>query len=76
MRCPYCGSRQTKTVDSRTVGRDRRRRRYECYDCKERFTTYEYHEEDSGAFDALVTREEKRKEIFNQIIELAQTGRK
>lgn len=40
MRCPYCGSEQTRVVDSRpfeTV----RHRRYKCLDCEKRFTTRE-----------------------------------
>lgn len=41
MKCPTCGSHQVFIIDSREVGDDKRRRRYECYDCKDRFTTYE-----------------------------------
>ena len=42
MKCPRCGSEDDKVVDSRAV-RDGRavRRRRECIDCGERFTTYE-----------------------------------
>jgi len=42
MRCPRCGTEEGKVVDSRSV-RDGRavRRRRECLDCGERFTTYE-----------------------------------
>lgn len=42
MHCPFCGSVETKVIDSRLVadgGQVRRRR--ECLNCKERFTTYE-----------------------------------
>ncbi len=42
MHCPFCGSDETKVIDSRLVadgGQVRRRR--ECLNCKERFTTYE-----------------------------------
>ena len=43
MNCPYCGSAESKVVDSRTVNRESSvRRRRECLDCSERFTTYEY----------------------------------
>jgi len=43
MICPYCQSRESKVVDSRTVSRDGSiRRRRECLDCHNRFTTYEY----------------------------------
>ena len=43
MKCPHCGHEEDKVVDSRPSqdGRAVRRRR-ECIDCKERFTTYEY----------------------------------
>jgi len=43
MRCPGCDSDRNRVVDTRTSrgGRAVRRRR-ECLDCKERFTTYEY----------------------------------
>ena len=42
MRCPFCNTEDTKVVDSRLVGEgDEVRRRRECIQCKERFTTYE-----------------------------------
>ncbi len=43
MKCPFCGHEEDKVVDSRAAqdGRAVRRRR-ECLNCKERFTTYEY----------------------------------
>ena len=42
MRCPYCSTEDTKVIDSRlaTDGGEVRRRR-ECLNCHERFTTYE-----------------------------------
>ena len=43
MLCPYCHSVHSKVVDSRTVSRDGSiRRRRECLECENRFTTYEY----------------------------------
>ena len=42
MFCPFCGAEDTKVIDSRLVadgGQVRRRR--ECLECSERFTTYE-----------------------------------
>lgn len=46
MNCPYCGSAETKVVDSRdTESRDAIRRRRECLECGRRFTTYERVEE-------------------------------
>ncbi|OGT89312.1 MAG: transcriptional regulator NrdR [Gammaproteobacteria bacterium RIFOXYD12_FULL_61_37] len=42
MRCPFCGAHDTKVVDSRLSGEgDQVRRRRECVECAERFTTYE-----------------------------------
>lgn len=42
MYCPFCNANDTKVIDSRLIreGNQTRRRR-ECEDCKERFTTYE-----------------------------------
>ena len=42
MKCPYCGFRESKVVDSRPAdeGASIRRRR-ECLSCEKRFTTYE-----------------------------------
>jgi transcriptional repressor NrdR len=38
----YCGADDTKVIDSRLVGEgDQVRRRRQCLDCSERFTTYE-----------------------------------
>lgn len=42
MKCPYCGQRDSKVVDSRpTEEYDSIRRRRECLSCGKRFTTYE-----------------------------------
>jgi transcriptional repressor NrdR len=42
MRCPFCGAHDTRVVDSRLSQEgDQVRRRRECLECKERFTTYE-----------------------------------
>lgn len=40
MRCPYCGSGQSRVIDTRDAGQGTRRRR-ECQGCGRRFTTYE-----------------------------------
>ena len=46
MNCPFCGSPDTRVVDSRdTEGKDAVRRRRECVACSQRFTTYEKTEE-------------------------------
>ena len=42
MKCPRCGVKEGKVVDSRSVREGRAvRRRRECLSCGERFTTYE-----------------------------------
>jgi transcriptional repressor NrdR len=63
MKCPFCGHEENKVVDSRPVqdGRAVRRRR-ECLECKERFTTYEYIE----AVTLTVTKSDERREPFDR----------
>jgi transcriptional repressor NrdR len=42
MHCPFCGHEETKVNDSRLAGEGRQiRRRRECLQCGERFTTFE-----------------------------------
>jgi len=44
MHCPYCQEMETRVVETRYVQRDNSvRRRRECAECNERFTTYEYY---------------------------------
>ena len=42
MKCPYCGSENLKTLETRDSSDNTARRRKECSDCGKRFTTYEY----------------------------------
>ena len=42
MHCPFCANEETKVIDSRLAGEGRQiRRRRQCLDCNERFTTFE-----------------------------------
>lgn len=42
MHCPFCGHDETKVIDSRLAAEgDQVRRRRQCLDCAERFTTFE-----------------------------------
>ncbi len=42
MHCPFCSAQDTRVIDSRLSSEgDQVRRRRECVECKERFTTYE-----------------------------------
>ncbi len=70
MRCPYCGSDQSKVMDSRfrKEGNVIRRRR-ECLKCARRFTTYERIEENLPHVVKKDGRREpfERQKIFNGI---------
>lgn len=63
MHCPFCGKQDTKVIDSRliTEGHQVRRRR-ECPECKERFTTFEVAE----LVMPRVIKSDGRREPFNE----------
>ncbi len=63
MKCPFCGHEEDKVIDSRAAqdGRAVRRRR-ECLNCKERFTTYEYIE----SVTLTVIKSDERREPFDR----------
>jgi transcriptional repressor NrdR len=64
MRCPFCIEYETKVIDSRLVGEgDQVRRRRECLQCSERFTTYESAE---LSLPKMVKSDESR-ELFNEV---------
>ncbi len=63
MRCPYCGYRDSKVIDSRPTdegGAIRRRR--ECMKCEGRFTTYEKVE----TLPIMVIKKDKTRELFDR----------
>jgi transcriptional repressor NrdR len=63
MRCPYCGYKEDKVVDSRaTQEQSAIRRRRECLKCGKRFTTYEYIEDVS----LMVLKKDSRREPFDR----------
>lgn len=63
MRCPLCGYKEDKVVDSRSIQDNRAiRRRRECLKCGKRFTTYEYIEEPS----LLVIKRDGRRQPFDR----------
>lgn len=63
MRCPFCGYKEDKVVDSRATAEESAvRRRRECLKCGKRFTTYEYIEENS----LLVIKKDSRREAFDR----------
>ncbi len=63
MKCPFCGHKEDKVIDSRSSeeGRSIRRRR-ECLSCQRRFTTYENIEETS----LMVIKKDGRREPFDR----------
>jgi transcriptional repressor NrdR len=63
MRCPACGHKEDKVVDSRATAEESAvRRRRECLKCGKRFTTYEYVEEVS----LLVIKKDGRREAWDR----------
>jgi transcriptional repressor NrdR len=63
MRCPFCGYKEDKVVDSRATAEESAvRRRRECLKCGKRFTTYEYVEETS----LLVIKKDGRREAWDR----------
>lgn len=63
MHCPFCDAEDTKVIDSRTAedGHAVRRRR-ECLNCGERFTTYET----AQLIMPQVIKNDDRREAFNE----------
>ena len=66
MRCPYCNSENSKTLETRESPENTTRRRRECVNCGKRFTTYEYVE----TVELMVRKKDGRLERFdvNKII--------
>ncbi len=63
MKCPHCGYKKDKVVDSRsTADTTAVRRRRECLKCSSRFTTYEYIE----LTPLLVIKKDGRREHFER----------
>jgi transcriptional repressor NrdR len=61
MNCPFCGSADSKVIDSRDSEGGVRRRR-ECLKCSGRFTTYERPQRP----DLFVIKKDRRREEFNK----------
>jgi len=61
MKCPYCGSENLKTLETRDSPDNTTRRRKECGNCGKRFTTYEYVE----AVELMVKKKDGRLERFD-----------
>jgi transcriptional repressor NrdR len=61
MKCPYCGSENLKTLETRDSPDNTVRRRKECEDCGKRFTSYEYVE----TVELMVEKKDGRLERFD-----------
>lgn len=61
MKCPYCHSKDSRVVDTREVP-DGIRRRRECSDCRQRFTTYER----VAGINLLIVKRDGRREEFER----------
>ncbi|MCA9400999.1 MAG: transcriptional repressor NrdR [Candidatus Omnitrophica bacterium] len=63
MKCPACGYKETKVIDSRLSGDGNSiRRRRECLKCEKRFTTYEYIEQ----VPLMVVKTDGRRQPFDR----------
>jgi transcriptional repressor NrdR len=61
MKCPYCGSEDLRTLETRDSQNNAVRRRKQCTNCERRFTTYEYIEK----FELMVRKKDGRTERFD-----------
>jgi transcriptional repressor NrdR len=61
MKCPYCGSEDVKTLETRDSPENTTRRRKECVNCGKRFTTYEYVE----SVELMVRKKDGKLERFD-----------
>lgn len=63
MRCPFCGHADTRVIDSRDTDEGRAiRRRRECEECHQRFTTFERGE----AVQVLIEKRSGKREPFDR----------
>ena len=61
MNCPFCGSSELRTLETRDSPNNMNRRRKECTNCGRRITTYEYVE----LVELMVKKKDGRLERFN-----------
>jgi len=62
MKCPNCGSLESKVIDSRPTENSSIRRRRECLDCGRRFTTYEI----IDTIPIYVIKKDGKREIYDR----------
>ena len=64
MKCPNCGSPESKVIDSRPVSDNNSiRRRRDCLECRRRFTTYEV----IDSVQIVVIKKDGSKEFFDRM---------
>jgi transcriptional repressor NrdR len=64
MRCPFCGSRETRVIDKRDSDEvPQTRRRRECLACNRRFTTYERPE----VTNLMLAKKDGRRQEFDRV---------
>jgi len=61
MKCPYCGHQDSRVIDTREVP-DGIRRRRECLNCHQRFTTYER----IAGISLLIVKQDRSREEFDR----------
>ena len=63
MKCPFCSCSESKVIDSRPVEENNSiRRRRECLECHQRFTTYEI----VDVFQPVVIKKDGSKQLFDK----------
>lgn len=63
MKCPFCGSENTKVIDSRPADENNSiRRRRQCEKCEKRFTTYEK----IDTIPLVIIKKDKKREAYNR----------
>jgi transcriptional repressor NrdR len=63
MKCPYCGYKDDKVIDSRaSIENNAVRRRRECLKCQRRFTTYEHIED----MPLMVIKKNRQRQVFDR----------
>ena len=62
MKCMFCGSEESKVIESRETNDNSIRRRRECLKCGKRFTTYE----SVNVLPLMVVKRDGKKEIYSR----------
>ena len=75
MKCSHCGSENNNVIDTRMIDDNRRRRRYMCFSCDHRFTTYEIIEDEfEKRYQDMMIKALKYRSTLLKIAALAERG--